>query len=226
MPNQDVLIAQGTPVTQPRYDLALGNWAQVQCVVGSVPGLPSVQTGPNDTGVLGIVMVPQQSGIFFVSVRAAWSDGTTAGVITHRLRTKQGATNGALLAVAPATITNGAKFGILATNANARGIVTQTDAAGGPGFSFEGGSLVASTQVQHIDITASLTGLLTAQAAGGAGGAFAWSGYADANGASSLTKLPFTLGLPCIFHMTVSATAAHVITYQTASLFVQEVPLG
>lgn len=222
-PPQETVIQQtGDTVTQPRYDLALGNWAQILAVA---PTIITAQTGPpTNTAVLAVALMPQTSGIFFVSARLSWSNNTTAISVTHALVTKQGAAGGAITGGGTA-----GKFGQYSGGANqltstgstftANAQFLNVNAAGGNGLLFEGAALSAGSVVQHSDVAATLTGLLTANAIGSSP-PFSFAGYIDAGGIA--TKTPFTVRQPACFAVLLTASGASTVTYDSASLFVQE----
>lgn len=223
-PPQEVLVQQtGDTVTQPRYDLALGNWVQV---IGSAAGagVPHTQSGPPvTTAVMAVTLMPQTTGIFFVSTRLSWSCNTTALSVTHALVARQGASTGVLSVGQTST-----KIGQYAANGQATatgntftasGTILAVDAVGGAGITFEGANLSAGTS-QHVDVVATLTGLLTANGLGTNN--FEFTGYIDAGGPNVSTKTPFNNRQPVCFAVLLTVSAAAVLSYDSVYLFAQE----
>lgn len=221
-PQETVVQATGDTLTQPRYDLALGNWAQVYVVSPTI----TAQVNPSSTCVLAVTLMPQTTGVFFVAARLSFSNGTTAITTTHSLVTKQGASTGVIAGGSSATklgqYTGGAGQ-LTSTNntyAGAAGQILNVNAAGGNGLTFEGAALSAGSVVQHTDAVASLTGLLTANAIASSP-PFSFLGYVDLVGPNSNTKTPFPARQPVCFAVLVTAGGS-TVTYDSASLFVQE----
>lgn len=219
----EVLIARAGRAGAGGQLASLGLYAAIQAVSGSAAQPPpSAQTGAVNTNVAAVMLFARSSGIFGVSVRASWSDGTTAGSVTHSLVSKQGASTGALAGTG--AVGNG-KIGSLQGSATiVNSIATlQANAAGGVGITFEGSGVI--TIAQHSDVAGTLTGLLTAN---GIGTQNFESGFmmCDATGSTSNVKTPFTIGKPACFALQLSSTAAHVITYDSVSFFAQEMPFA
>lgn len=212
--NEGTTIQAGQGITPPTLGT---NWASVIGVSGATLASPHTQTGDTNTGVIALSLTPQGSGIFYVSCKLAFSDGTTAGAITHSLVTLQGAAGNLLAGTGFLSQIKQSQFPGTAT-----GGILNADAAGGNGITFAGASM-STGKVQSSDVAASLTGLLTANGAGGIN-EFTFSGLVDANGSNSATKLPFTVGLPMAIGVLLTNTAAHVITYGSAELFAWELP--
>jgi hypothetical protein len=221
--NTDDLQVPGGDSNKPRLDFPLSNWASIVAVSTQAVNVPHTQTSASATCVACISLTAFFTGLFEYSCRASFSDGTTGGVLISTLLTSQGAGAGLVSGgVAAAKFGAGAASIALSQGATANGQILNVDAAGGAGLRFEG--LAFGGVAQHTDTTASLTGLLTPQGAGV--DSFSFYGMADAQGALSLTKTPFTLGKPVAFALIVSATAAHVITYNSLNMFVRELPVA
>jgi hypothetical protein len=218
----DALIPQGTSAAI----VGLSNWGAITATTGAVVLPPNLQTGPGNvqpqTVVAGMVLIPRASGLFVASVRASFSDGTTGGSLQHNFITKAGVGAGVLAGGAAA-----GKFGARALSPVgalvSAAMVLNVDAAGAFGLSFEGANPQTASISQHIDVAATLTGLLTAN---GIGTMNFECGQllCDAVGPTSLVKTPFALGVPIFFGLTVKDTAAHVVTYDSFEMFVQELP--
>lgn len=208
---QTILVGQGV---NPSH---LGaNWASVMGVSGATLGTIHSQTSASSTGVLAMVLNPQSSGVFDVGVRLTYSDGTTAGSITHSLVTKQGGAGNVLAGTGFLAQVKTSTF----PGSGTSGGILNADASGGAGITFGGSGIGTFTIVQANDVQATLTGLLTANGIGTQG--FAWRGLIDATGDSSGTKTPFTIGLPCCVGVALTSTAAHVITYDSIEMFATE----
>ncbi|HZU81908.1 MAG TPA: hypothetical protein VE987_03280 [Polyangiaceae bacterium] len=197
---------------------AIGNWAQVLGASGAPNNAPHTQTSAAATNVVALSVVPKSTGLFLVGCKASYSDGTTGGQITHSLFSKQGTT--AAGALAGTGFLSQVKTGVFAPTA--KGGILNADAAGGGGITFEGSATFSV--FQSSDAQGTLTGLLTVNGTGTQN--FEFFGVADAVGAGSATKTPFTLGLAACIALAVSSTAAHVITYDTVTLFAAELPFG
>src|SRR5579872_140811 len=222
MPNENVITQEGSVITQPRVDLSLGNWGSIVGLSGATVAAPANQTGPASTIVLGLCLMPLNTGIFLVSMKASYSDGTTAGALIARLITKQGAGTGQIAggigAAKFGSNAAGLGAGVSATFVGSNGQVLNADAAGGGGLTFEGSALAATGVTQSEDKQATLTGLLTANGTGVNN--FQFQGPCDALGPTGLAKTPFTLGRPVFFGLQINDTAAHVVTFDSVSLFV------
>ena len=223
-PPQEVLVQQtGDTVTQPRYDLALGNWVQV-IGSGAGAGVPHTQSAsPTNTAVMAVTLMPQTTGIFFVSTRLSWSLNTTGLSVTHALVARQGTSQGNLSVGQTSTkIGQYAAAGQLTATGNtftASGTILAVDATGGAGITFEGANLSAGT-TQHVDVVATLTGLLTANGLGTNN--FEFSGYVDAGGPNVSTKSPFNFRQPVCFAVLLTVSGAAVLSYDSTMLFAQE----
>lgn len=205
-----------------RVDFPLGNWGEINAVVGGAL-TPTAQTSSALTNIAGLSLVSGFTGLFEVYARLNFADGTTAGATVLRVIAKQGATTGAIAGGLAAAKFGGAAASVaVASGATANGMILNADAAGGGGLTFEGASANAAAAIAS-DTIPSLTGLLSAQGSGAS--AFAFAGVADA-APSSAVKTPFTLGKPVYFAFVLSSTAAHVITFSSLNLFVRELPVA
>jgi hypothetical protein len=189
-------------------------WQAIQAVSGQTQAPPHSQTAPAVTLVAALVLWPRVSGLFEMSLRTSWSDGTTADSVTLSLYTKQGAGTGVL---AGGTATG--KGSVAQGYGPGAGMILNFDATGAGGLTFEGSSAV--TIIQHADAAATLTGLLTAN---GLGTQNFETGLmlADASGPTNSTRTPFTIGKPALFALGVSAT--HVISFESLSFWARELP--
>lgn len=220
--NTDDLQFSGGDSNKPRLDFPLSNWGMINAVAGGAL-TPHSQTGPTLTVVAGLSLVAGFTGLFEFSSRISFSDGTTAGAITVNHLAKQGAAAGAVAGgLAAAKFGNGAASVAIASGATANGMILNVDGAGGAGLTFEAGA-VTGASAAGSDAVGSLTGLLTAN--GVAQQNTQYTGIVDA-APSSAVKTPFTLGKPVFFGIGISATAAHVITIGSLSLFVRELPVA
>jgi hypothetical protein len=218
--NVDRLTSEGNVATAADMQGPYSNWVQISSGIGATVPSPHTQTGMAATQVAAISMGAFFTGLFEVSVRASFSDGTTAGTVTTSLTAKQGAGAGLVAGgVASAKFGGGAaSIAAVCGMAAPQGQVLNVDAAGGGGLTFEGSAL--SNLSYHTDIVATLTGLLTAQANSTLN--FEFFGICDALGVGGLAKTPFPLGKPVCFFLTASNTAAHVITYNSLNFLVRE----
>lgn len=229
-PLQDYMTAQGVARTEADVPLAMGNWGSIVGLAGAASqGPPANQTGPTNTTVAAFVLMPLNSGIFFCAAKMSYSDGTTAGALTARLRTKTGANTGQIAGGAAAGkfggFAGGAGAGGLATYVGANGQVLNVDGAGGGGLTLEGTAITAGGAVtQSQDRQATLTGLLTANGQGVNN--FEFIGMVDLTGPTAAAKTAFGRNIPVSFSLDVSDTAAHVVSFDSISLFAMELPVG
>lgn len=221
--NTDDLQVTGGDSNKPRLDFPLSNWGEINAVFGGAL-VPHSQTGPTITTVAALSLVSGFTGLFEYYARVSLSDGTTAGALTLNFVAKQGASTGLVSGgLAAAKFGNGAASVAIANGATANGQVLNVDAAGGFGLQFEGANILTGGTAVGSDAVGTLTGLLTANGVGQQNTQFV--GVADAAPGSTV-KTPFTLGKPVVFSFTMSATAAHVITYGSLNMFVRELPVA
>ncbi len=198
---------------------------------------PNLQTNPATTCILAGVLYVRESGIFRVTARLPFSGGTTAKTIAHTFTTKQFPGPNSAHPVTQPTVGLagtgelaagflGSDVGIPFLNANqvvpAQAAVLNADAAGGIGLNFNGAAIDPSGGgfvTQSTETTATLTGLLTAQASG----VNAFDIDAVIHAAGNAAKSPFEMGGIVVFGIVVTS-AADVVTYGGCSFNVQEMP--
>lgn len=198
---------------------ALGNWVTFTGVSGDTQTTPHSQSGVVTVAIAAIVLKPQVSGLFYVSLRCAFStNGVEGDVIDHQFLTTQTAGPGVLSG------TNQGFHGALAIGAS--GSVQATDAAGGTGLTIDGTPLItsgASLHLQHKQETASLAGQQTSAAASTL--SFGFTGIVGLEGVDSNVKTPFVLGLPVTFFVDLNE-AGNTISYQSFEMSAIELPFA
>jgi hypothetical protein len=202
---------------------ALGNYA-----LCSSPPHTQTQTNAGKVGIIAVALQAKYSGIFRVSCRIGFSDGTTAKTTTHALV-------GIPFAAPAARFTGGANAGVsvgrdvvAGLTASAWGQVLNADSTGtaASGIEFNAtpvNDAAAGAVIFCSEQTVSLTGLLTAQAT--AVDNFGFDGIVGAAAALPATPFPKGAGQFVVFGVELIATnAGDVVTYSNAYISAQELP--
>ena len=191
---------------------APGNWAHIARNL-----IVNTQTGPVSTCIAALLLVPRWSGIFRYNVCVGWSDSVTADVVTLSVLTAQ--------AFSPAALAGGTAAAAFGQNSDAasQGLILQADAVGGAGITFNGAglNLAPGVIVQWLQQSATLTGLLTAQAPGT--NSFYPSGML--RNSVNTVKAPFTVNPTNRVAIGIMATGTNVLAFNRITFYAEELPL-
>jgi len=200
--------------------------------VRTVPHAQTTPAAPAEVCVAAVMLRAKYSGLFRVEVHATFSDDMTADKPVHKLVAVPFASPvGTWANMVNATLPTGIFVGedvpeFTPWNDLKNGAFLNVDAAGvaAAGIEVNGAPLnsaAAGAVVAHLRETPTLTGLLTANGAGGL--AFDFSGIVmDTNNA----PVPFTKGDLVAFGLTLTGVVnAAVITYENVTMSITEIPL-